>query len=394
MRLAILASHPIQYQAPLFRALAAIPGLDVEVLFCSRWGLQPFVDPGFGQTLAWDVPLVGGYDHRFLQNFHPRGGPQGFFNLLNPGAAAGVLRGKYDAVLIHGWAFATNWLCWAASTLRGVPLLLRGESSFVLDPPQGRTIRKRILLSVFFQRVSAFVSIGSQNSAFYRSFGIPDQKIFLAPYSVDNSFFLSGAKKIATRRREVRAAIGVRDDAPVILFAGKFQRKKRPMDLLEAYRRIEAESGAWLAFIGDGELRADLERYVEIHQLKRVRFLGFKNQTEMPEAYGAADVLVLPSDFEPWGLVVNEAMCFGLPVITSDRVGACADLVRNDYNGYVFPTGDVMALSHRLRQIIENTPLRLTMAEHSREMISQWGLDQTAAGIAGAALEVRRRLAV
>lgn len=381
IRLAILASHPIQYQAPLFRALSRVPNLDAEVLFCCKWGLEKYIDPGFGQAIAWDIPLVEGYKHRFLSNLHPNSSPTGFFNLSNPGAAAAVFRRDFDAVFIHGWAFSTNWMCWAAAALRNVPVLLRGESSIVLDPREGRSIRKRFLLSLLFRRVSAFLSIGSNNTEFYRSFGIPDHKIYLAPFSVDNSFFFSAADNLEPQRSEYRAEIGVQNDAPVVLFSGKLQRRKRPMDVLEAYGRIASESDAWLVFVGDGELRAELERYTQAHHLKRVRLLGFKNQTEISKAYSAADIFVLPSDFETWGLVVNEAMCFGLPIITSDRVGASADLVRDKYNGYVYRAGDVNGLAERLRGLVNDAPLRRRMGGHSKELISLWGVEQTAAGI-------------
>ena len=388
IRLGILASHPIQYQAPLFRALSRVPNLAVEVLFCCKWGLERYTDPGFGQAIAWDIPLVEGYKHRFLSNLHPKSSPTGFFNLSNPGAAAAVFRRDFDAVFIHGWAFSTNWACWAAAALKHIPVLLRGDSSIVLDPPKGRSLRKRCLLSLLFRRVSAFLSIGSNNTEFYRSFGIPDQKIYLAPFSVDNSFFFSAADNLVAKRPEHRAEIGLLDDAPVVLFCGKLQRGKRPMDLLEAYGRIAAESNAWLVFVGDGELRAELERYTQAHHLERVRFLGFKNQTEISKAYLAADIFVLSSDIETWGLVVNEAMCFGLPIITSDRVGSSADLVRDQYNGYVYRTGDVTGLAERLRGLVHDAPLRRKMGEHSKKLISLWGVEQTAAGIIRAVSEV------
>lgn len=388
IRLAILTSHPIQYQAPLFQALSRVPNLEVEVLFCCKWGLEKYTDPGFGKAIAWDVPLVEGYKHRFLRNLHPTSGPTGFFNLSNPGVAAAVFRRDFHAVLINGWAFSTNWICWAAAALRNVPVLLRGESSIVLDPPEDRSIQKRFLLSLLFRGVSAFVSIGANNSEFYRSFGIPDEKIYLAPYSVDNSFFSSAADNLEPQRWKYRADIGIQNDAPVVLFCGKLQRRKRPKDLLEAYGRIASESNAWLAFVGDGELRAELEQYAQDHHLNRVRFLGFKNQTEIIKAYLVSDIFVLPSDFETWGLVVNEAMCFGLPIITSDRVGASADLVRDKYNGYVYRTGDVAGLAEHLLNLIQDAPLRRTMGIHSKEMISLWDLKQTAGGILRAVSEV------
>lgn len=160
------------------------------------------------------------------------------------------------------------------------------------------------------------------------------------------------------------------------------------MDLLIAYATLTSTSRPWLAFVGDGELRPELGAYAAAHGLDRVRFLGFRNQSEIAKYYLAADVLVLPSDYETWGLVINEGMCFGLPVITSDRVGCCADLVREDFNGYVFPTGDVPALANRVRLLVNNAALRRRMGANSRAIVQSWGVEATADGIQLALSEV------
>jgi len=385
MRIAILCSHPIQYQAPLFRKIASQDGVDLEVFFCSERGLQPYTDPGFLRTFAWDVPVLGGYSHRFLRNVRPKGGPGTFAGLINPGIGPSLARGAFDAVLVHGWAYATNWMCFAAAGLARLPIILRGEANIDLEPSGTKLIWKKALLSRLFARVSRFAAIGDRNVAFYRSYGVPEEKIVRAPYSVDNEFFQSQATRYGCERAALREAFGVTDDGPVILFCGKFRSAKRPLDLLQAYESVGPAAGAWLLFVGDGELRCELERYVAVHNLARVRFAGFLNQSEISKAYTAADLLVLPSSHEPWGLVVNEALCFGLPVIASDRVGASWDLVRSGHNGYTYPCGDIDALAARLQALLSNRQFLQSMSANSKSVIAGWGLEQTTVGIVNAA---------
>ena len=136
-------------------------------------------------------------------------------------------------------------------------------------------------------------------------------------------------------------------------------------------------------------MRAEAERYAAAHKLDLVRFCGFLNQTELPKAYVAADAFVLPSSYEPWGLVVNEAMCFGLPVIVSDRVGAAPDLVHKGSNGYIYPSGDVDALAASLAAVVRDPELCRRMGRQSKSLISSWGIDQTAAGVVDALTSLR-----
>src|SRR5579883_1441282 len=295
VRLGILGSHPIQYQAPLFRRLAARRDIDVEVLFCSRWGLRSYLDPQFGVRFSWDVPVLEGYRSRFLMNLSPRRGPNGFFGVINPGVALPMLQKRFDALLLHGWALATNWIALAAAKAVRVPLLLRGESTGFDEPEGVKGAMRRVVLRQMFSGVSAFLAIGTRNARFYRDYDVSSERIFSAPYAVDNSFFSEQAKRLKGSTYRLRQREGIAVDRPLILFAGKLIQKKRPKDLLDAFDRVRTSIAVSLAFVGEGALRPELQRLARDKGIENVHFLGFRNQSEIGKCYAMADVLVLPS---------------------------------------------------------------------------------------------------
>ncbi len=380
-KLAVLAPHPIQYQAPLFRDLATHPEIDLHVYFCSRWGLNSYRDPGFGLSFSWDTPLLEGYNYTFLRNLSPRPGPGRFSGCMNPGILRMILQGGYDALWVNGWAQANTWLAWTGAALRGVPILLRGETNGLGEPNGLKGAIKRVVVRAFFSRISGFLAVGSNNANFYSSYGVPAERIFLTPYAVDNAFFVKEARQLEGQKRTLREKSGIPSDRPVILFCGKFQEKKRPLDVLQAFARLNSRLQASLVFVGDGPLRPTMEHFIAEHGLSNVCMLGFHNQKEMPIYYALADVLVLPSIFEPWGLVVNEAMCFGLPVIASDKSGAAADLVKSGINGFTYSAGDEQALANALMMVLENEEGRRSMGHASYDIISHWGFEEDVGGI-------------
>jgi glycosyltransferase involved in cell wall biosynthesis len=388
-RLAILTSHPIQYQAPLFRAIAACPDISLHVFFCFAHGAREYADPGFGVTFSWDVPLLVGYEHSFLRNYGIPPGRRGYKYILNPGIALPLLRRSFDALWINGWANLTNWLAWVISGLTGMPLLLRTESDGIEERTGAFGGIRRSLLTMMFSRVACFLAIGSNNRNFYRSHGVPENRIFWTPYAVDNEFFISQAQRLRDQRSLLRQKDGIAVDRPLVLFCGKLVPKKRPMDLLQAFCSLASQVPASLGFAGDGPLRQEMQEFVEANRLSNVHFLGFRNQTELPACYAMSDVLVLPSAKETWGLVVNEAMCFGLPVIASDRVGAAADLVQSGRNGFRYSARDIAALTRALSCLLTNNAKRIRMGRESFEIISKWNLSEDVVGLVAATNRLR-----
>jgi len=383
---AVLNSHPIQYFAPLYRRLAAEPDIELTVYFGSRAGLDTYRDQGFGgETFAWDVPLVDGYDHLFVPNLRRKREPDGFWSLVNAGIVGELRQQQFDAVWIHGHAYAYYLLGVLGAKLAGSALFMRCETHMGLDRSLTRRTARRIVMPAFYRLFDACLAIGTRNAAFYGQMGVPEKKIFLVPYAVDNRRFGEGADLSARERVRVRRSLGLPDepDVPVILFLSKLMSRKRPMDLVEAYARLRRESdpSAALAFVGEGSERRRLEGFVERHGVPDVHFLGFRNQSELPKVYGASDIFVLPSEDEPWGLVVNEAMCAGLPVIVTDEVGAAPDLVHEGENGYRFPVGDIDQLAAYLHWLVTDVDIRSRMGERSTQIVQQWDYDACVNGL-------------
>jgi glycosyltransferase involved in cell wall biosynthesis len=390
-RLAIFTSHPIQYQAPLFRALAASGGIEPTVYFGSRHGVDVALDAGFGTAFRWDVPLVEGYQHVFLPNVASEPDVSRFRGVRLSRPEDALARGRHDALLLLGWQTLGHVQMLRAAWKSRLPVIIRGESTLQRSAPRTGPsfvrralwlpLRRRLYREAF-RRVDAFLVIGSRNRDYYRSFGVPDEKFFWAPYGVDNEWFaLSDDVRKAARDR-VRAALGVANDAVVFASSAKLISRKRPLDLVDAVARLRQRGlHAHALFIGDGEQRGAIQRRAEAAGVPNaVSIAGFVNQRELPGWYAAADALVLPSDSrETWGLVVNEAMAAGLPVVVSDAAGCSVDLVRESENGFTYPCGDVDALAECLSSVVALGPDgRRAFGNRSRDIVKHFGVDVAA----------------
>ncbi len=396
-RLAALFSHPIQYFAPLFRHLASRPEIDLTVYYCSRQGAEEYTDPEFGKSLRWDIPLLEGYRYQFVPNILE--GKDGFWNPLNPGIVRELYRKRYDAVWVHGYTYATNWLTFLAARVTGAPVLLRGESNLLRPRPWWVRLIKQVVLRTLLSQVSACLYIGTRNREYYQHYGVPDERLFFTPYCVDNGFFQAQADHFRAQRNRLREEFGILDDRPIMLFCGKLIPKKQPMRLLEAFAWVRRRFPCALLYVGDGFLRLRIEQQVDLERIPDVRIVGFLNQSEVSKAYAAADILVLPSasegcEDETWGLVVNEGMNFRLPVVVTDQVGCAPDLVREGENGYVVPYGDVYALAGALERLVVDSERRQTYGQRSLEIIQRWGLEACGDGIVQAVSWASRRAAL
>ncbi|MBI3866297.1 MAG: glycosyltransferase family 4 protein, partial [Planctomycetia bacterium] len=317
LRVGIVTTHPIQYQVPWFRALAAEAEIDLTVFY----GQLPdgsLQGDGFGVSFEWDTPLLDGYRYQVLPNVAKRPSVTTFWGCDTPALHDIIRRGQFDAVIVNGWVAKSCLQALVACRRAGVPCIVRGESNAM----RRRAWWKRMIHRQLLHQYAAFLVIGSSNAEFYRSHGIPPQRMFPGRYCVDNARFASAADSLRRDRNGLRAAWGIEADVPVFLFCGKFIPKKHPLTLLRA-ASLAHRRGArlHLLLVGDGELRNDCERIAHEMQLPAT-FAGFINQSRLPEAYVASDCLVLPSDDgETWGLVVNEAMACGVPAVVSDRAG-------------------------------------------------------------------------
>jgi glycosyltransferase involved in cell wall biosynthesis len=362
-------------------------------LFACRHGQVDSYDTEFNATFRWKRPLTEGYRHEFLPGVHPRPSPRGFWRLTNPVLWKRIDLENFDVVLTWGWGYASAWLAVAAASAHRVRVLLLGEShdGSLAPRPPWKDVARRMILAQLFRQVDAFLAIGSRNREFYRSFGVPEERIFLAPYAVDNAFFTEYCDRLLPRRAELRRALGVEDGRPIIVCSGKLIERKAPLDLLRAFARVREEVPAKLVFLGDGRLRGALQSLSrELDVAEDVYITGFRQQDNMCEIYVAADLMVFPSHFETWGLVLNEAMLFGLPVICSSGVTAHQDLVLEGTTGNVYPLGDIPRLSALLRERLLDGEKTRAMGVKARERIQQWGFEQSVAATADAVRYVCR----
>ncbi|CDL00608.1 putative glycosyltransferase [Magnetospirillum gryphiswaldense MSR-1 v2] len=354
-RLLYLVSHPIQYQAPLLRLIAADSGLHLRVLFERVDTVAGYHDPGFGTHVRWDVPLRDGYDNIALAET----------DLAAEIAAA-------DVIWLHGWASPVMRRTLRLAARLGKPVLMRAENwdGAMPDGIGPRGWLKRLYLRWIFARCRGFLAIGSANGAYYRRFGINDDRIITMPYAVDNAFFAAHAAQADTA--SLRHELGIEPEQQVILYAGKFQRRKHPEQVVAAWKSLRQPRPA-LLMVGDGEMRAELEAMAEPGMI----FAGFRNQTQLPAFYALADVFVLPSEHEPWGLAVNEAMACGTAVVVSDQVGAAFDLV-DDSTGAVFAAGDIAALTVGLAHVLDQSEIR---GQAAASRIATWDFRADLAGL-------------
>lgn len=337
-------------------------------------------DPEFGVDIQWDVPLLDGYGWTQLRNRSPWPDADHPFRFVHPSVGRVLRRERYDALIVHGYAHATEWLAFAGAWGSRTPVLLRGESTLLGRRPSWVAMAKRTALGLLLHRIGGALAIGTLNRQFYRAYGVPEDRIFWVPYAVDNARFEAEARRWAPRRTALRAELGISADLPLVLYAGKLIPRKRPLDLLKALA-LAGTSRAAAVFMGEGEERPRLEAAAARLGLPRVFITGFVNQTEIGRYYAAADVLVLPSSHEPWGLVLNEGMCFALPLIASDAVGAAPDLVREGENGFVYPTGNVPALAEALTRVLADPARRERMGQRSREIVARFSYDADVEGI-------------
>lgn len=379
LRLAYFVSHPIQYQAPLLRRIAREPDVELEAFFSSDHTVRGYVDEGFGVKVEWDVPLLEGYRSSFLPRWRDAGREPGFARPLNHGIFERLERGHFDAVWSHGYSTANSLRVIASAAMLRVPVLLRAEST-LHDRPRNRAklLAKELFFSGLQAQVSAILAIGEANARYWRHYLGEEMPIFRMPYAVDNAFFQRRAGEAAQGRNALRVELGLEAGRAVILFASKLQERKRCTDLVAAHR-ILRQPRPYLVIVGDGEERKNLERQAAGDP--DIRFLGFRNQTELPRFFDLCDVFVLPSRHEPWGLVVNEAMNAARAVVVSDDVGCQEDLVREGETGAVFPAGDVGALAAALQQVLDPPGVAASMGAAARARIDEFSFEQDVAGL-------------
>jgi glycosyltransferase involved in cell wall biosynthesis len=385
-KVAIISTHPIQYNAPLFRLLTDRKNVTVKVFYTWGQAQKKVFDPGFGKEREWDIPLLEGYDYEFIENTSTQPGSHHFKGIVNPGLIKKIEAYNPDALLIFGWSFESHLK--AMRYFKGrKQIIFRGDSN-LLDELHGFSLKKiirQIFLTWIYRYIDIALYTGTANKNYYLKYGLKATQLVFAPHAIDNKRFMEAITANEDVVEQKRKEMGIAADAIVFIFAGKFEPKKNPQLLIDAFAKLKDEKAAIL-LVGDGILEVTLKTNVlnlPAHIRSRIHFLPFQNQKNMPNIYCMGNVFCLPSQGpgETWGLAVNEAMACSKPLLVSDKCGCSVDLVINGVNGFIVASNDSDDLHNKMNAIIENKERLTDMGKESLKFIQQWSYEKVCAAI-------------
>lgn len=352
MKLALVSTHPIQYNAPWFRLLAEETGVEIKVFYTwEQSENNQKYDPGFGRVVEWDIPLLSGYEYTFVKNTSPQPGSHHYKGIINPTLNREIVDWGAEAVLVFGWPFKSHLAC--MKYFKGkIPVLFRGDSTLLDEQLGFKRFVRRLFLRYIYSFIDYALYVGSNNKAYFKAHGIKDKQLVFVPHAIDNDRFVQKKEIYTADAEQMKRALGINAGDFVILFAGKFNRKKNPRFILELARRLPDIRLKFL-LVGNGELEESLKNEAEDD---RVIFLDFQNQSRMPVIYHMSDVFVLPSvgPGETWGLAINEAMACGKKVIATYKAGGAIDMIDDNVNGLVIDPGDLTKAQTYITTLLSN----------------------------------------
>jgi glycosyltransferase involved in cell wall biosynthesis len=377
-KLAIITTHPIQYNAPFFKLLTERGKVQLKVFYTWPQAIDGFDDPDFGKQIQWDIPLLEGYDWEAVENVSKKPSSKKWSGIDCPDLIERMKIYQPDAMMVYGWNFKSHFK--AMRYFKGrVPVWFFGDSTLLDEQPGLKKILRRIWLTWVYRHISKAFYVGTNNKAYFKAHGLKEEQLVFFPHAVDNErFFDSEEKQYEKKARQKRKELGYRETDIVVLFAGKLEAKKNPLILLEAvcqFNQIEWEQSNSttqklnkstpqqinkstnkqlnLLFVGNGPLETELK--VKSQEFSCIKFLSFQNQSDMPVVYRLGNVFCLPSKGpgETWGLAVNEALACGRPVLVSDKVGCALDLVKEGVNGVRFAWNDREDMMDKVKQVID-----------------------------------------
>ncbi|MDB5130910.1 MAG: glycosyltransferase [Mucilaginibacter sp.] len=375
-KLAIITTHPVQYYAPVFQLLHQRQQISIKVFY--TWGESALnkYDPGFKKNIEWDIPLLNGYPYEWVKNTSKDAGSHHFEGIINPQFIEQISAWHPDAILVYGWAYHSH-----LKVLRyfknKTPVFFRGDSTLLDKESRLKAIFKTVFLKWVYKHVDHAFYVGTNNKAYFKKYGLKDVQLSFVPHAIDNNRFAEERKnEVALLKSE----LGINENECVILFAGKLEEKKAPLQLLDAFFSLN-KPGNHLLFVGNGPLEGQLK-----HTSKgksNVHFINFQNQSLMPVIYQTCDLFCLPSmgPNETWGLAVNEAMACGKAVLISDKVGCGTDLVNDGLNGAIFKTGNFEDFTKKLELLTKDKSLLLKYGKQSQIIIKDWSFTNIAKAI-------------
>jgi glycosyltransferase involved in cell wall biosynthesis len=372
-RLAIVSTHPIQYYAPMFRLLGSSPTIELKVFYTwSQTQAGPKFDPEFGRSIEWDIPLLDGYMHEFVENVAKKPGSHHFWGIDNPTLVKTIEAWGPDILLVIGWSFKSH--LHSMRYFKGrIPVLFKGDSTLLDEQPGLKKVMRRLFLRWVYRHIDYALFVGKNNQAYFRALGLKESQTWFVPHAIDNERFAEPNEKYETAARKWREDLGIKDSDLVFLFAGKLEPKKDPYFMLKLAAEMP-EVGVKFVVVGNGKLEEDLKR--DASKDSRILFLGFQNQQIMPVLYRLCDIFVLPSagPGETWGLSVNESMACKRPVIASDKVGCVPDLIENNKTGWIFASGDKTEadLVNKIGIMVHDKPALRILGQNAFEKVQAY----------------------
>ncbi|MEO5684465.1 MAG: glycosyltransferase [Chitinophagaceae bacterium] len=380
-KLVIVSTHPVQYNAPLFKLLAERGNIEITVIY--SWGpavKDPVYDPGFEKIIQWDLPLLEGYKYIFPENTAKQKGSHHFNGIDNPGIITIIKDCAPDAILVYGWSFKSHLKLLRYFSNKKM-ILFRGDSTLLDDKAGGfRAVIRKYFLTWVYRYIHYALYTGKNNYNYFTEAGLRNAQLLYAPHAVDNGRFYKNSESEA-QALEYRRTLNIGAGELVFLFAGKFESKKDPLLLLSAFMEQDLYKNAQLVFVGNGRLENELKQMAA--GVPSIHFMDFQNQTRMPGVYQMADVFVLPSKGpgETWGLAINESMAAGCAVIASDKCGGAIDLVENGSNGFIFKSGNRKELTDSMQAMAGNPGRLVAMKAASIEKIAAFSFTAVATTI-------------
>jgi glycosyltransferase involved in cell wall biosynthesis len=372
-RIVVITEIIAPYRIPVFNALARYEGVDLHVIFLAETDATQRQWRIYKEDIRFDYEVLPGWRRRI----------RGHNVLLNWGTEKTLHRAAPDAILCGGYNYFASWTALRWAERNQVPFHLWVESTRK-DFRSGDRWTESMKVK-FLRRCQGFVVPGQSAGEYLDGYAVPRNRIFVAPNAVDNQFFEQQSFSVRRHAGLHRSNLGL--PRRFFLFSGRLVKEKGIFDLLAAYRALPSvlrrEIG--LVFVGDGPAYAELDRKVS-GEPGSIQLAGFAQRERLAAYYALADALIFPTHTDPWGLVVNEAMACGLPVICSEAAGCAEDLVQGCGNGLIVPAGDVARLSAAMAEVAADDELRLRMGECSRERIRNYSPQICAAGIAEAIL--------
>ena len=379
-KLAIVSSHPIQYNAPWFALLSDVSAIRLKVFYTweqSKDGKK--FDKGFQKQIEWDIPLLQGYEYCFVKNIATKPGTHHFKGLINPSLNREIEDWGADVILIFGWSFHSHLKCMRYFYGKK-KILFRGDSTLIDEKGRLRSLIRKLFLKWVYSYIDVALYVGTNNKNYFVKNGLKQEQLVYTPHAVDNLRFQQNVIELNNNAKQIRKNIGFLNDDVVLLFAGKLEKKKNPQLLIHLMHNIKNKK-LKLLIVGNGEMEKLLKEMSRNDS--RIIFLDFQNQQVMPVIYRVADIFVLPSigPGETWGLALNEAMACGRPVVATTKVGGAIDLIQNNINGLIIENGNTSDLEELIQRSLADRSGLIEMGIESEKKICNFSFEKIVSAI-------------